>query len=254
MEEKENKRQQFSVLKKLEGFSKDYSNLINGFVGILTGFTLIVSMRSIDLSEKSVQESKKAYDLSVNGAKLELKLSNGDGYIDENDTIYVNDSDLNYPIPKYSEYLFIPGESKLINSTVTDAVNILLKNAGFVMSQNIHIQVRFENIYVFITDKNLNKRMDYDGWEYYEEYDGSYSWSGVEEVNSVLDLKTPYQEKVWESKNFDKYIYPGQERHLALFKDNDIYLNGNEGKMIISIVADQSEFIEKEYTIKLKNN
>lgn len=245
---KEEVKEEVSIIKKIDSFIGTFSNLFNFIIGIITIFALIISI-------KSLQESMKAYTLSANGAKLETKLSiydlNDDNYIDENDTIYVgHDSSTDDSIDT-SVYIG-DNEFKYCAFKLEQLVNnLIIENVGFVMSKNIYIQVRFKNAAVYIKDEYLDdNRRDYIGLKYNKSYYGSY----VDTYTSVIDTQDAYQEKTWESKNFDKNIYPGQKISLDLFDLNHLYLYGDEAKMTISIVADQSEFIEKEYTIKVKNN
>lgn len=245
------KKENISIMKKTDSFIGYYSNLFNFLIGLVTVFALLVSIISLE-------ESKKSYTLSANGAKLETKLSLQDAsdennYIDENDTIYVGHNTSSDD--SIDKYIIINKKKFKYCAFYLDQVvdNIIMENVGFVMSKNIYIQIRFKNIVVFIDDKYLdNNRRDSYGWKYNNEFEGSPVINN--ELGEDIQSQSSYQEKIWESKNFDENIYPGQKISLPLFHLNHLYMHGNEGKMIISVIGDQSELVTKEYTIKLKND
>lgn len=243
-------------IKALELFLGEYSNTINLIVTMITIIALIISI-------KSLEESKKSYTLSANGARLDMKFLCPPLEYTEDAHIYKSGDSINVRL--YNEFAFetdtyYPIRKLYVPDTVFLCIspemthNIVLKNIGFIMSKNIHIRVRFEKIIMTIKDKYLDENnMCNDGWIYDNPCFEGYRVDHIDEVDysSKHDV---YLQKTWKSKDHDINIYPGQEETISIFNYEELYMYGDEGKMIITIVGDQSEFIEKEYIIKINDD
>lgn len=249
-------------IKILETFLGEYSNSINLIVTLITIIALNISI-------KSLVESKKAYTLSSNGARLEMKFFRPameyevDYIIKDKEILCASLHNQSYYDQERDEYgnldeygrikkLYVP-ETTFLCIAIHMHFRISLKNIGFIMSKNIYISVRFKNIIMTVDEGLLNdNNMCENGWIYEKT---SFEGYGVDSDEiDFNDMYNIYFQKNWRSKDHDINIYPGQEIGIDLFSCEDLYMYGDSGKIIISIVGDQSEFIEKEYIIKMNDD